>query len=695
MTITNPTDLALLRSRPHETNLWLSIYKPPVIFTAQVNDNAAAPGLREVTYDNGVGTQPVNVGDWEGMTMYVGSTPGARDVGKIRVRRIVGNGTGVITVAENSDINWDDDLYLTIVKFIEISAVYPRMVADPLDETNVAWFKDYDITGTTQNNELGMFICMGPHHAAFVGEDIYFTSTGTYSLMGNGMSYSWTMVGSNNSTSVDATPGVRHYDTPGFYTVKLTVSDTTTFVSDTSYRHISIYDKPGDVSVTGSMPPILNWELISLDGSRDMGGYQARIKIRENISDVVDGALVILFSDDTYGSTKGSIGGNAINRSTNFFVGYILEGSITYNYQDSSAEFTVGSPTEVMKLSQGFVVAVDSSTDPAAQDIVDNDYPSIWALLINMDCKRAIYHYLRWHSTVLMTNDFQFIGTDHYIEYFDADRESLYDAINNFLKGTLYGELVCDRQGKLFAGISAATLNTTLFTNVAIDITKQDWIGSPSIEESFNYRLGYMEMGGIYFDPTTPSDPIKKPYSGSWLPYLSCSPGTVPGYHGNVQTIEGLAIDSQDYLNNTCGNVFAYLNSKYAHVGIELSGNYRNLDIAPLEVVTLNLEANDNPKRLVWVHKKFHITEMSWTYDPQKGTLLPNITLHEVTSSYPGTAIVIPPVAPNTDPGGGGYTPPPIYIPPIVIPPFTGFLYVYHNGILVAVVSALNFIDSA
>jgi hypothetical protein len=254
------------------------------------------------------------------------------------------------------------------------------------------------------------------------------------------------------------------------------------------------------------------------------------------------------------------------------------------------------------------------------------------------------------------------------------------------VKGAFYGEVICDRQGKIFAGISAATLNTTTFTNVAIDITKQDWIGSPAIEETFNYRLGYLEMGGTQFIPGV---------SGSSAAYLSCAPGTSPGYHGNVQTIEGLALDSQDFLNNTCGNVFAYLNSKYAHVGLELSGNYRNLDIAPLEVITLNLEANDNPKRLVWIHKKFHITEMSWAYDPQKGTLLPTLALHEVTSSYPGTTISIPPIPPTTDPGGGGFDVPPITIPPFNFPVGFGFLAVYHNGIFVALVSGLNFIDSA
>ena len=443
------------------------------------------------------------------------------------------------------------------------------------------------------------------------------------------------------------------------------------------------------------MFPFLNWELISLDGSRDNGGYNGRIKIRENIEDVVDGALVVIFADDTYGGTKQSIGGNQQGRESIFFVGYILDGSISYNYNESSAEFSVGSPTEIMKLAQGFVVSVDSSTNPTAQDAVDNDYPSAWSLLLNMDCKRAIYHYLHWHSTVLRTTDFKFRGWDQYIEHFDADRESLYDAINNLMKGTLYGDLVSDRQGRIYAEVGAAATDSaaSYFANT-MNMNKQDWIGSPVIEESYNYRLGYLEMGGIRFDPTTPADPAAKPYSGSFNAYLSCAPGTSPAYRGNVQKIEGLALYSQAYLNDMSGNVFAYLNSKYAHVEFEMSGNYRNMDIAPQEIVNVSLAPEDNPKRITWNDKPFHPTGMSWTYDPQKGTLLPVLTLHEVTQGYDGTTIIIPDIPPTTDPGGGGFDVPPVTFPPFTIPQF-GFLAVYHNGIFVALVTGLNFVDSA
>lgn len=689
MTSITSAELTLLRSRPHETNLWLSIYKPTVALACQLNNALAGPEWRIIDYNNVTSGSASNV--LPGMTMYIGTTPGAKDIGKIRVKSIDGVNSKIY-VAENSDIEWADDLYLTVICFWEITAVYPRMdLPDPSDPTNVVWYKDYDVAYTDQNSKLGGFICMGSHYAGFIDPlsgvcNVYYSASGSFTFEPTWVNHScsWLFEGGTPTGSTANTPGYVSYNAPGHYTTKMTMTNNVTGAQDVSYRHISIYERPE----VGTNNPILNWELVSLDGSRDTGGYVGRIKIREDTDDVVDGALVVIFADDSYNGTKQSIGGNAPNRQSIFFVGYILDGSISYNYKESSVEFSVGSPTETMKLSEGFVVSVDSSSDPEGQDAVDDNYPSAWALLLRMQCRGAIYHYLKWHSTVLYTNDFSFGGIDRFIEHFDADRESLYDAINNLMKGTLYGDVVCDRQGRIHAEVSIAATDSAASTfPVAMDVVKQDWIGTPTIEETFNQRLGYLEMGGIAFTPA-PSGT----FVGTSNAYLSCAPGTTPAYRGNVQKIEGLALVDQDYLNTLCGNVFAYINSKYAHVSLDLSGNYRNIDIAPQEIVTVNLDAEDNPRKLIWNHKSFHITQMSWSYNPQNGTLLPTLTLHEVTQGHAGGTIVIPPIPPVKDPGGGGWD-----VPPVVIPPysFTGWLYVYHNGVLVAVVNGLNFIDSA
>lgn len=111
----NSVQLETLRKRPQQTKLYLSIFQPQAIFKAQVNDSSIAKGARTITYDS------VSLGVFSAiqanMTMWVGTTPGAMDVGKIRVRSATST---VITVSENSNIEWADNLYLTIFYYVEL-----------------------------------------------------------------------------------------------------------------------------------------------------------------------------------------------------------------------------------------------------------------------------------------------------------------------------------------------------------------------------------------------------------------------------------------------------------------------------------------------------------------------------------------------------------------------------------------------
>ena len=54
-----------------------------------------------------------------------------------------------------------------------------------------------------------------------------------------------------------------------------------------------------------------------------------------------------------------------MNRPSIVFAGYIIDGTILYDWQEKSVDFEVGSPTEVMKNIEGFSVSVESKGTPA------------------------------------------------------------------------------------------------------------------------------------------------------------------------------------------------------------------------------------------------------------------------------------------------------------------------------------------
>lgn len=371
MTVPTAAELTLLNSHPQMTKLYLSIYQPDTVLSFQITGSASKG---DTTLNGTTLSGSHLLVESEVFTALVGTTLGGDEKGKIRVRSATAN---TIIVPINSHVNWANGDYITVLRYVEINPVYQRIIQDPADSMNTLWYKYSDIAYSNQNTVLGSFICMGGHYAGFLdgGQcNVYYSASGTYNLKSEAMSFNWFFQGATTTGSAVHTPGYIAYSTPGHYMTKLTVT-TSGSASDMSYRFVSIYDRPE----AGAVNPIIEWELIDLSGNRDAGGYMASIRVRgtayENV--VRDGALVVIHAEDWYTqATKQSIGGNALNRSSIFFSGYILNGTIQYNYQDGYVEFEIGSPTGVMKSMEGFAIDVTSSTNPASQAASDPNYPS-------------------------------------------------------------------------------------------------------------------------------------------------------------------------------------------------------------------------------------------------------------------------------------------------------------------------------
>lgn len=634
MTPPTPAQRDLLRLQPHESVMHCSIFKPRVVFAAQID---SFDNTREIEYQN------VTVGDHTaieaGMTLYLGSEPEGRDLGKVRVRSA--DATQVV-VAENSDLPWAIDLYITVVRFFEIWPVYPRYVLDH-DELTVTAYKDFDVAYTDQNEVLGSFPNLGPHRAAFrdpaTGEaTIFWGATGTTNVKGDALTYEWAFEGGTPTGSTAHTPGSVAYDTPGHYVTRLTVSNVSGG-EDVSYRHVSIYDPLGQ----GPALPVQEWGFTDLEGDRGSGGYKLRMFLHESLEEVVDGALIVLFSEDRYGGVPISIGGNHPGAESIFFVGWVRGDSIQYNYQDSIVEFEVLGPAGIMRDTESFSVSVESVSIPAT-----------WFEVADMDVERAIYHYLRWHSTVLQVHDVEFVGRDQLIQYFDADRESLYSAINTLMEGTLLGAVVSDRQGKLWCEVGAeVTPNATGSVStlpVNLDLDFRDWRNEIDIVEQRERLVSWLELGGVQWAGPG-NDPVA---------LLGQAPGEAPAPRGRSERQTGLAFGSPAEMARACGDAFAWRNARYPRVDLELAGAYRNFDLAPQEKVLLSVLPHQNQARVSWQQKPFIIERAFWEYDPTAKGLYGGLGLREVTSGITGSVIAIP-----VDTSDFQDPPPPPDFPPI------------------------------
>ena len=619
-----------IRQRPHGTKLFMSIYQPKTLMAGLVNDPSIEKGDVDVAVDNISSGSVSNI--YSGTTMLVGSQEGWDDVGRIRVRTVSGS---VVGVAENA-IAWQDNLFLTAIDQIDVEAIYPKIIQDPNDDENVIFLKDLNIEYSNQNEIFGSLICMGDHYAGFLENgtaSVYYTATGTINVNGDSNTYLWSFEGGTPTGSTAHTPGFVDYDTAGHYVTKFTVTSDQGAV-DVSYRYISIYDRPEN----GTNVPILDWSMGSLSGSRSESGYTVSVTVREQIDQVQPNAIVVLFADEFYGSTDGSQGGKP-NRESIKFVGHILEDTIEYDYRAGVVTFQVASISELMKQADGFSVSCESVANP-----------STWFQIQDMSILKAIYHYLKWHSTVNLVADFQFMGDDRKHQYFDADRTSLYDAIYSFMRDGLKGNLVCDRQGKLWAEIDPEGLTDPLSYPVVMNILKQDWVGTPQVRERRSAQTSFIELNGIAFSGVS---------TGTFSALLSNAPSETPLYRGKPKTEKGLILLSQEQINILSGNYLAMQNSRFFEIDLSMNGNYSNLDIAPVSLVKPFIAPEDTPRNISISNESYLIERMDWQYESIGGLLRPDITIRHVTTGSAGVTITIPDV-----PDDGGFSVPNFQIPP-------------------------------
>lgn len=602
-----------IRTYPQRTRLNLFIFNPRPVLKACLSSEMDK-GSQNIPYIAVTGSYSALEPD---MALLVGSADGLEDYGRVRIR--TGSSSSFV-VAENDDIRWVSGSYLTALRYWDILPVFPRIIKNPNNETDVIFYKDYDIPHTNQNNTLGTFINAGSHRGVLLENGtgtVYYSSTGTLNVANSSLTYDWAFEGGNPTGSTSANPGYVNYTTPGDYVTRLKITAGNGAV-DTTYRYVSVKNKIGEGSVT----PIARWKASSISGSRSEGGYSVGITVYDNIQ-IRDGSVVVITSEDWYGDSKVSLGGNNPNGENIFFVGYVEAGSIKYSWDRNFFEFTASSVTALMKKTTGFSISVESK-----------QASSTWFQLQDMDVRRAIYHYLRWHTTVLRTTDVRFNGQDRKIQYFDADRTSLYDAINNLMSDTLMGSVASDRQGALYAEVQPVGYdNPTGSFAPVMDISKRDWMGTPSIENRPYSQSSYIELGGIAYSGA---------FTGTFTAHLSGAPGDTPAEHGSVDTDPGgLAITGQEQLNQLTGNVFYNNKFKYPNISMENPYGLRNLDIAPYESVKIDMLPDENVLGAD-IHNQYVPNAMSFQYDSEKEVLRSSVELSSVVTGIPGSTILIP-----------------------------------------------------
>jgi hypothetical protein len=634
-------ELARLRSDGQFSELFMAIHNPATVYTARINQSITSyDSVAELTYDGGSGTLG-NV--LPGMSLWIGSAPGARDKGVCRVRKTPTS--TVLFINETSDIAFADNDYITVVdefglwpKHLRVSPV--RM--------------DYDIVYSDQHSLYDPVPVLGPIAAVLwlTGATVTFHPTAADSWVLGAATitgYSWSAPGASATSNMTTAAPTITYNAAGTYRISCTVT-ASNGKSYTGYRYVFVY--------SAAHPPVTAFTLENCAGDWEDGGWSFEVTMYDeaDISSVRERALVTLFAKDYYAGVEGSIG-PVTGYEHIIAVGWIDGESITWDPSGASVRLTVRGPHYWLKQMTGFPVGTKNTTGT----------PSDWTQFKNLTVDGGIWHMLHWRTTATAVLDVYRSGDTNLLPAAEGQIGSLWEQLSAIAEQSILAHPVCDRYGRLIVEVDSQYLPVTgrSFIPVVQAITTDDWRDQIEIERHTAPAVGTLELSGVSYNGTTAT------------PLFSKAAGTVFKRYGRVETRDQLLLTDQTQANVLAGLILGRLNNEYPRVSVSLAQNNRLIDIAPRQYVTLTIAAEDTPRGVAFADKRFIPRRVELEYDNDSGSIQTRLDLEgettnelAVTVIRPNTPIQNIPTLPEIIiPSWPIFPPPGIIIPPPVIPP--------------------------
>lgn len=628
----------LLRAGGHKVTLYMSIMQPSTLLSALVNDAGIERGDRSIAYDTGTGTGFSTIE--AGQTLWIGSTAGGNDKGRVRIKSITGSqASGTIVVAENA-IDWGNNDHLTVLYNYELWPVFP-LITDA-----GVFYKDYDVAYTDENEEPPPVCICGPPRCGFLGSvsgEIDFTieHANHYAIARGATisSFVVTCATASNISTVGNTTTIT-FDAAGIHWIKVSCTDSNT---KSQVRML-----PAFVYEAGVTDPYYDFEVEgSFQGSWTSGGWSARFNVfgDADIDEFPDSALIVIWHRAIYGSTEQFIGGWPSAKNV-LFAGYLRTESIRWDWEVGTVSFGAESITGLMRRHVMFSICIEANRSPDTWWKYD---------YLSLTTARAIHHVWRWHSTLFTIADV-FLPTGNTLLAWACDdfvRSDLYAMVGTFAsQHAIIAHACATKGGQLYIEVDAQVLSTSEKNAMVTvsDITEADRIGEIVLERTEEKQASQANLSGFAYDGSKAT------------PYIAVAPSSVPeDVGGQTLNFERQILSTQAQANELCGRVLARANNTFRDVRVQFHGHYLGaLDLMPQEWWTLTIAADDSTRGVVWTDQRLLVRSITATFDAESGVLQASGIYEKeatgpdgVTGDYP----VDPPVTPPTPPGPPSWPP--------------------------------------
>jgi len=577
--ITSP-ELVLLRKQGDWTRAFLAIYKPNVIYTARLNGAPTSTDMvGEITFDGGTGTLTDVMAE---MTLWVGTAAGGRNLGVCRIRKEPIAGT--IYIGFTSEIDWANDCYLTIVDHAMLSKK-PVIV-----ETGGVTKMDGEVEYSDEYEDFDPVPVLSCHTVGTLIEgevEIPWDASNSWVFGSTIASYLWEAPGSLSIDDDTSASPVITYDTAGNYPVYCTVT-AANGKSATGIQFAFVYDE-------NNSPYAVEVQEVSAD--YDGGGWEFRVKMFADAdpTDVIEGALCVLFADDYYGATKQSMG-QLVTRENIICWGYIAgEENIEWDAEASAVEFSVMGPHYWLDQLEVNPLVLNLATST----------PATWDAMPALTVDRALWHVLHYRTNATALLNITLSGDTRYAPKFEASDGSPWAQMNE-IAGNIFGRIGCDRLGRFFAVVDPQCVpEGDRSWATVMTLTKKDWKESVGVMRSAQRKLALLSTSGWVVDA-----------SASVTTLYSLAMGHVSARFGASETIDKVLAVSQAQFNTLTGLYMGWRNNEYSFE-FSMPQNNRMIDLWPNQFLSVSLAVGDTPRGVAYAG---HLIPRSITLQPDPET---------------------------------------------------------------------------
>jgi hypothetical protein len=610
------------RTTRYTHRAYLSYLPQTVIFQALVNGTPAfstTGSIQTVTVDT------VTVGAItdvrEGMTVEFLDGSGISR-GKSRVATGGGSGTtlqiaelsqGVIAITDN----W------TVKVFGEFR-IWDRLVS-----ATAALNKDSRIAYTDAGSNPPPVANCGGLWAGFVDSSSVTYATVTFDASvsfvidpdsAGTLTYLWAVGDGTITVGSTTTAGITVRFPEGFRHVTLTVTDSGNSKSTVRYVPVWVHST---LNTDSDYPKSVLCNSRSYTDEGWSFDFELPVGSEASLSNIPDGALVVLWEDNRYGSTNASYGSNVSGRSHIRFVGYLDRDQIEVDADNDTVTFTAVSPLGIL-----------ADTGALPQLTIQKAAPTKWTDIKGNSIYRTLFYLWQWHTTAFLYFDFRRPSsgdlaytrlattvTSNQLEQF----RDIADSMGLVVTCDWLGRLIVDKN-PMYEDSTERTARTKAYDFTSADYVRVEW------ERPHRIQTKTVIGEGITDGSTAATN----------VAIFARAPGTAPASaSGGADTFDRQIVDNQAELNERTGLRFAEVNSLYngrivpKGLRLTLRGGYDVIDPALQEWVTITLPATANKRGVAfdstarWLVKGAEVT-----YDAEAGTKEVVYTLdHETTGA--------------------------------------------------------------